>query len=344
MRARHELLPLTFPVLLCVAAWGVILTRPAARAHVVPQPRAAVVMPRPPHRPPSPAPREAVETTAPAAPAEAVTAATSPAVAPAVERVVTPNTASVEELTISISGESGWDGGDYSDDNWRWSPAGLAWSHRYFYYRRESEARYRAWREARRRRPGVMLAPGSAAMGAAQDDPPSLCEVFGAACSSGSPSRTVAPPPAEPIAATIRRDGRRWTLANGTVEATIDPDALCEMAVHRLARRDDELPPFTFATPSSATCEVTETAAPDTAVEHGAVAVALTWRGNGWWQQAIVSLRDDGASPEASLTRTERVGSTMTTEVSNLTAGALTWTLGGREHTVAPRAVLQLRS
>ncbi len=56
MSPRRELLPLAFPVLLCVVAWGMILARPAARAHVAPQPRTRVEAPRPTRRPPSPAP------------------------------------------------------------------------------------------------------------------------------------------------------------------------------------------------------------------------------------------------------------------------------------------------
>lgn len=345
MSARRELLPLAFPVLLCVVAWGVILARPAARAHVAPQPRLNVEAPRLPHRPPSPAPQVA-ETSETEAPAEAAASAEA---APSTETAAAPATEALEELTISISGESGGCFGydfEYDEDSWRWSPSGLAWARRYFYYRRGAEERYRAWREARRRRQTGVLAPGSAMMGAPAEDTPSLCDVFGAACGSSSSSAGVAASvsPAEPIPATVRRDGRRWTLANGLVEATIDPDALCAMAVRHLATRDGELPPLTFATPSAASCEVTETAAPDTAADHGGVAVALTWRGNGWWQQAVVSLRDAGASPEASITRTLRVGSSVNTEVSNLTASPLTWTIDGRDHTVSPRAVLHLRS
>jgi len=344
MSARRELLPLAFPVLLCVVAWGVILARPSARAHVVPQPRARVEAHRPLHRPPSPAPRTASEpaATEPAAVEAAAPEATSSTAA------ATDTSAVGEGLTIGISGESGGSYGydfEYGEDNWTWSPSGLAWARRYFYYRRGAAERYRAWREARRRRQTGVLAPGSALAGAPEEDTPSLCEVFGAACGSSSSPRVVtSAPAAEPIPATVRRDGRRWTLANGLVEATIDPDALCAMAVRHLATRDGEMPPLTFATPSAASCEVTETAAPDTAADHGGVAVALTWRGNGWWQQAVVSLRDEGSSPEASITRTLRVGASVNTEVSNLTGSPLTWTVDGRDHTVSPRAVLHLRS
>jgi len=344
MSARRELLPLALPVLLCVVAWGVILARPAARAHVVPQPRTRVEAPRHPYRPPSPAPPVATEPTATEASAEA---AATPEGPPSTISAGAPDTSTVlEEITIGISGEGVWScGDDYNEDSWRWSPSGLAWSRRYFYYRRGAEARHRAWREARRRRQTGVLGPGSALAGAPEEDTPSLCDVFGAACGSSSSPRVAATAsPAELIPATVRREGRRWTLTNGLIEATIDPDALCAMAVRHLAGGDGELPPLTFATPSTARCEVTETAAPDTAAEHGGVAVALTWRGNGWWQQAVVSLRDEGASPEASITRTLRVGASVNTELSNLTASPLTWTISGRDHTVSPRAVLHLHS
>lgn len=344
MRARHELFPLVLPVLLCVAAWAMIVARPAARAHVSPQPRQRVELARHAQRPPSPEPAEAPE---PAATSEtpASNAGEAPAVAPPTVvdgPVSATGTSGGEGETIMIEGEWGcglsYDGDWY--DRWQWSPAGLAWSRRYFYMRRASEARWRAWREARSRRANTVMMPGAfAAM--PDEDVPSLCSVFGAACGGGGSSRAVTTAPAvvaEPEPAVVRREGRRWTLANGLVEATIDPDALCALTVRRPAR-DESLPPLTFATPSSSACEVVETASPDTEVTHGGVALAVTWRGNGWWQQAVVSLRDGGASPEASVTRSTRVGGAVRVEATNLTGAPLAWMLGGREHTVAPRGV-----
>ncbi|MFO0608673.1 MAG: hypothetical protein U0324_36235 [Polyangiales bacterium] len=342
MRARHELFPLVVPVLLCVAAWAMIVARPAARAHVSPQPRQRVELPRHAQRPPSPEPAEAPE---PAAATETPAAASNeaPAVAPptAVDGPVS-SAGGGEGETIVIEGEWGcglsYDGDWY--DRWQWSPEGLAWSRRYFYMRRASEARWRAWREARSRRANNVMMPGAfAAM--PDEDVPSLCSVFGAACGGGGSSHAVTTAPAvvaEPEPAVVRREGRRWTLANALVEATIDPDALCALAVRHPAR-DESLPPLTFATPSSSACEVAETAPPDTDVARGGVALAVTWRGNGWWQQAVVSLRDGGASPEASVTRSTRVGASVRVEATNLTGAPLAWTVGGREHTVAPRGV-----
>ncbi len=346
MRARHELFPLVVPVLLCVAAWAMIVARPAARAHVSPQPRPRVERPRHAQRPPSPAPADPPE---PAAATETPAAASNEAPAVAPPTVVDGPVSSAgggEGETIMIEGE--WGCGLSSDgdwyDSWQWSPAGLAWSRRYFYARRASAARWRAWREARSRRVNTAMMPGAfAAM--PDEDVPSLCEVFGAACGGGGPAPAATQPAAvaEPEPAVVRREGRRWTLANGLVEATIDPDALCALTLRR-ATRDEALPPLTFATPSSSACEVVETAPPDTEATHGGVAVAVTWRGNGWWQQAVVSLRDGGASPEASVTRSTRAGGAVRVEATNLTGAPLAWTLGGREHTVAPRSVATLGS
>jgi len=348
MRAHHELAPLAVPVVLCAAAWAAIAACPATPARVHPQ---AVTKRSPPRRAPRPPTPLAAE--APVADAAGATTAAlldSPVMAPPTAAEASGDVPPFVGEPIVIEG--GWGrsfGGDDPSDwgeRWRWSPAGLDWMRRVFYFRRAREARWRAAREAAARRSFGVLADGSAtAIGWQEAAAPSLCAVFGGLCTGGG-MRARRPPttprPADIIPAELRREGRRWTLANALVEASIDPEALCALTVR--SPPGETLPALTFATPGEARCTVAETAPFAPAVDAGAVALAVTWQGEGWWQEVIVSLRDDASSPEASITRATREGTTVRAEVSNLSSLPLTWTVGGQEHTVAPGRVAELRS
>jgi hypothetical protein len=348
MRAHHDLAPLAVPVVLCAAAWAAIAACPATPARVHPQ---AVTRRSQPHR----APRPPTPLAAEAPPAEAMESHTAelldaPVMAPptAAEASADPRLFVGEPIAIEGNWGCSFGGDDLSDweERWRWSPSGLAWTRRFFYYRRALEAHWRAAREAAARRSLAVLADGSAtAIGWQGPDAPSLCAVFGSLCAAHSRRAgraSTAPRPADIIPAELRREGRRWTLANALVEATIDPEALCALTVRR--PRGEALPALSFATPGEARCTVAETAPFDPAVDAGAVAFAVTWRAEGWWQEVIVSLRDDASSPEASVTRATREGTTVRAEFGNLSSLPLTWTVGGREHTVAPGRVAELRS
>lgn len=326
-RLRSELLPLAIPVALCLVAWTVILTRPAATARHVPTPRERITLERHPQRPPSPRPAEPAAT--PSAPAPH---AATPAAAENGRAASTPSAAPTEPLGevtiegIGISGTSWWGDEDWRADNYRWE----RW---YFYARREWAEWRRVRREAMARRVRSMMDPGNAGELSGDEYSSPVCAVFTSACRSGA--RRVVPAVASPIAespATLRRDGHVWKLSNGSVEAAVDPSALCAIVLAR--RGDDTLPALTVATPHDAPCEVTETMPPDTTVDRGGVAVAITWSGEGWTQRAVLSLSDDATSPELSVTRSERHGSTVATTLTNLTASELTWTFGGRDVSV----------
>lgn len=330
-RLRSELSALAIPVALCLAAWVVIISRPAASARHVPAPRERVTLERHPQRPPSPAPRAASPSpdstateTAPHAAAPSPAATPSPASA-------APSDSVGEVLeTSGISVSEGWSEDYWNDNSFRWE--------RWLYYARRDWERWRRERITRlSRRVRSTLMPGSA--GDYDDEPTSpVCAVFASACRAATSRRSVsAPPPsaldAEP--ATLRREGHLWTLSNRSVEATIDPSALCAIALSRRIGADvDALPPISVATPSAAPCTVSATMVPDTSVERGGVAVAITWEGDGWSQRAVLSLMDDATSPELSVARSERVGARISTTVTNLTASPLTWTLSGRDVTV----------
>ena len=239
----------------------------------------------------------------------------------------------VEGEVIEITGEGF--SGDWSSDDW--VNSSYRWE-RWLYYARRDWAEWRRARQAMlARRVRTSLLPGNA--GDFDDDVSSpVCAVFTSACRGASVRRSApAAPPAtsEVEPATMRRDGHRWTLSNRNLEASIDPSALCAIALSRRSGSDvDALPPLTVATPSHATCTISPTMVPDTAPERGGVAVAITWEGEGWSQRAVLSLMDDATSPELSVARSERIGSRVTTTVTNLTASPLTWTLSGRDVTV----------
>ena len=319
-RLRSEVLPLSVPVFLCVAAWAMLSALPAARAHHTPTPRPRVTLPPHTQRPPTPAPA-APTATAPSAPPVERTA--EAAEAPAAAGVAAGEVIDFEAITI----EGTWDCSD-DDDNW-YGGDSHAWHRWAYYYRREWQARRRAWLDARARRVNSTLAPGAAGAFAEEAPASPLCEVFPAAC--GTATRRAASRSSERTEATIataRRNGLRWTLSNGLVEATIDPSALCAVAITRHADgARDALPPLTIGTPDETPCTVTETAGPDTLSERGSVAVAIAWSGNGWTQRAVLSLADGAAGPEVSVSRTHE----RTTTLTNLTATELTWTLDGRE-------------
>lgn len=326
-RLRSELLPLAIPVALCLVAWAVILARPAAVARHVPAPRERVTLERHPQRPPSPAPAQpAAVSPAPAPHAEAPAAASSGCPA----RAATATAEPLGEITIEsigISGTSWWGDDDWRADNYRWE----RW---YFYARREWAEWRRARREAMSRRVRTMMDPGNAGELSGDEYSSPICAVFTSACRTGA--RRVVPAVASPMIAespaTLRRDGHLWKLSNRSVEAAVDPSALCAIMLAR--RGDDTLPALTVATPHDAPCEVTETMPPDTSVDRGGVAIAITWTGEGWSQRAVLSLSDDATSPELSVTRSERRGSTVATTLTNLTSSELTWTFGGRDVSV----------
>ncbi len=329
-RLRSELLALAIPVALCLAAWVVIVSRPASNARHVPSPRERVTLERHPQRPPSPAPRTLTPPPDNAAEIAPHAEADSHAATPAASNPSTSDTV-IEVFEISGIGVSeGWSEDYWNDSSYRWE--------RWLYYARRD---WELWRRNRRaaiaRRVRSTLMPGSA--GDYDDDASSpVCAVFTSACRVASSRRPVsAPAPSAPDAepATLRREGQRWTLSNRTVEATIDPSALCAIALsRRIGAEVDALPPLSVATPSAAPCTVSATMVPDTSVERGGVAVAITWEGDGWSQRAVLSLMDDATSPELSVARSERIGARIATTVTNLTASPLTWTLSGRDVTV----------
>lgn len=339
MRARHEFVLLVLLALLCRVAWSMVPTLPAARTLGASRSRERHEARRPPRRLPAPPSHRSRGSVAAlrhetAVPDELAIAA--PLVAQ--EREAVAPLLLGEEIVVE-GGASEWISFE-AEVPWRWSPEGLAWARRFFYWRRAQEAHWRARREALRRRSHVILAPGSALATVGSDAVPSLCEVFRATCSGAHAQRTSTSTVAPDETATLRREGRSWQIGNGIVEATIDPDVLCTMSLRRWTE-EASVPPFTFATPSPAPCEVVETAPPDPDVTHGAVALALTWRGDGWWQQVVFSLRDGAHSPEASVTRVQRDGSSTRSELGNLTASTLTWNLAGRELAVAPGRVVR---
>lgn len=323
-RLRSELLPLAIPVALCLAAWAVILTRPAARAHHHPAARPRASLEHHTQRPPSPAldaphesPSEQPSSAAPTPP----TSAASPPAAPTRDTVV-----SGEVILDGISVSGLW----FGDDDWR--AENYRWERWYYYARREWDEWRRLRRERMARRVRSFMSPGDAAAIDDVETSSPICAVFTSACRIGARRAAPATSARLDTPATLRHEGRTWTLSNGALEAAIDPSALCAI---RVARHTDDgrdaLPPLTVDTPHDAPCEVTETLPPDTDVAHGGVAVAITWSGDGWSQRAVLSLADDATSPELSVTRSERIGTTLATTLTNLTAHALTWTLDGRD-------------
>lgn len=326
-RLRSELLPLAIPVALCLVAWAVIIARPAAVARHVPTPRERVTLERHPQRPPSP---RSVEPAAvhPAAPSHTETpaSAAAPTAAPATSSRAAEPLGEITIEGIGISGISWWGDEDWRTENYRWE----RW---YYYARREWAEWRRARREAMSRRVRSMMDPGNAGELSGDEYSSPICAVFASACRTGARRvvSTSAPTPPE-APATLRRDGHVWKLSNGAIEAAIDPSALCAIVLSR--RGEGTLPALTVATPDDAPCEVTETMPPDSTIDRGAVAVAITWSGEGWSQRAVLSLSDDATSPELSVTRAERRGSAVATTLTNLTARELTWTFDGRDVSV----------
>jgi hypothetical protein len=334
-RPTHDALALA--ALTGLSLLGIIATSsiPARAARFTPTPHAEIAAHRPVRRPPTPRSNEATAGATQDLQAT-ITQESATVTAPSAGASRSSET-SFEGIGIS-GGEATFVEFSSDESDWLHTPGGYAWQRHMFYLRREWRARWSRYVAERRSRVRTWLEPGSAndpAMMAAQsDDHFAACSVFAAACAGGGrrSSTTAALPTLEPTEVTpaeVRHRGDTWTLANGASEMVIDVANLCAIQLRRTSE-GEALPPLAFDTPGETTCAVSETAPPDAA--RGGVAVAITWRGGGWWQQAIVSLGDGSASPEANLTRVETTPEgRKTTSLTNFTAAPLTWTLDGRE-------------
>lgn len=334
-RSTHDALALA--ALTGMSLLGIIATSsiPARAARFTPTPHAQIAAHRPARRPPTPRSNEPAAVAPQTPPTETVqesTAVTTPAAGASRSSETTR-----EGIGISGSGETLMEF-SLDDRDWLTTPAGYAWQRRMFYLRREWRARWSRYVAERRARVRTWLEPGSAndlvVMAAQSDDRFAACSIFPAACGGGArrSSTQTAPPslaPTEVTPAEVSHRGDTWTLTNVESEMVIDVANLCAIQLRR-ARESEAMPPLAFDTPADTICAVSETAPPDAA--RGGVAVAITWRGGGWWQQAVVSLGDGAASPEVNLTRVETTPEgRKTTSLTNFTEAPLTWTLAGRE-------------
>lgn len=303
---------------LAAPSYGPVSAAPLARSAVAPSAR-------PEHRWPT-------HTAAPARPEASAARPQTPAAAPSSETVqvetARPWYASDPNLPESQEGFGGddlfeWDGPWFDSAAWE-----LARFHRMNTWRQ----RWSEWRaQQRRARLYDILQPGDATEG---DDPSArrvdVCAVFAGACGR---RRTTTVTRAIEHPATLREASGRWVLDNDLARVEVNPAQLCALAVQRVGLAQN--PALSFATPTPADgCTVS----PGGAAEGASITLDFT--GNGWSQRVVLSLADGADAPEATVSVVRaRGGGHTDTFLANLSGQAQTWTVRGREVSLAAGAL-----
>jgi hypothetical protein len=238
-----------------------------------------------------------------------------------------------------------------SEGEWAWDEAGFRawWSQRRAWY--EAYWARRRWARiapavarVRAMRASILASlQESGALSFARSDLERMDDCGPFTCSGAGGAAST--PSSQPAAsrAVARRDGARWTLTNAHASLTIHAAQACRVESRLRASGATSL---VFDTPTSpsgddgpvAGCEVRERAF------DGGAALELSWQGEGWTQQAVITLAHDGARPEATLARNTRgADGRRTLELSNLSGAERQWTVAGRALAVEPGGVVRVR-